>query len=398
MSTFKTNYTTITKILPHPKPEVHSLQIAKCYDFDVIIRKDTLKEGDKVFYVQIDSILPNDLETMLFGKDSKMKLTKGRIKQTRVQGFPSAGLIITTDQVRTLLGNRGLKASLQFELEKDYSELLEIKKYEVLNDPSTKQNNQNKDKRKVSLNPLFHTYNGLENVKYYPVALEGYDVIIQEKIHGSLGRVAYLPTVTGEFSLDKKYLKDKIIHNVNVAKRKLMKLIGVLPAYSHSWGSNTVDRTFKRSGGYYKDDPWLTSIENSKLFDKIEKDSIMFGEVVFEGCQKNYHYGHKDPHFILYDIKRFNQDGSWYWEAPEKVEQFAKDNNIDFVPVLYKGKYNLQLAKELGSGKSIYYPNHVMEGVVIKAVDPTIDGLPSKKGMFKYINPEYLDKDQSDFR
>ena len=230
MSTFKTNYTTITKILPHPKPEVHSLQIAKCYDFDVIIRKDTLKEGDKVFYVQIDSILPNDLEAMLFGKDSKMKLTKGRIKQTRIQGFPSQGLVITTDQVRTLLGNRGLKASLQFELEKDYSELLEIKKYEVVNDPSTKQNTRTQGKRKVDLNPLFHTYNGLENVKYYPVALEGYDVIIQEKIHGSLGRVAYLPTVTGEFSLDKKYLKDKIIHNVNVAKRKLMKLIGILPA------------------------------------------------------------------------------------------------------------------------------------------------------------------------
>lgn len=397
MSTFKTNFTTITAILPHPKPDVHSLQIAKCYDFDVIVRKDTFKVGDAVFYVQIDSILPMDLEQLIFGKDSKIKLTKGRVKQIRIQGYPSQGMLISKEQIRTLLGNRGLQASLEFELEKDYSELLEIKKYEVLDDPSTKISNTSKKKR-VDLNPLFHQYNGLENVKYYPNALDGLEVVIQEKIHGSLGRLAYLPTMTGEFDFSKKYILENLTHNFNVAKRKLMLKLGLLPKYSFAWGSNTVDRTFKRDGGFYEKDVWLQAFESADLFNKIEKDTILYGEIVFEGCQKGYHYGHRQPHFILYDVKRFDAEGNWTWDCPERVEQFARNVGLDFVPVLYVGKYNLQLAKELGTGKSHYFPDHIIEGVVIKATYPTIEGLPSKKGMFKCINPEFLDRDQSDFR
>lgn len=402
MSTYRTNYTTINNILPHPNPEVHSLQIAKCYDFDVIIKKDSFVIGDNVFYVQIDSILPTDLENLLFPPGSKIKLTKSRVKQIRIQRYASQGMILRKEDVLTILKQRGLNTNLEFELEKDYSELLGLKKYEPENDPSTKVNTSTK-KTRVDLNPLFHQYNGLEHLKYFPNALDNLEVVIEEKLHGSLARLSYLSTNIPEFTYNpNRYFKENITYFIEIAIRRFKRLLGILPAYSYSWGSNTVDRTFKRDGGFYEKDIWLQAIEDAKLFDKIQKDTILYGEVVFEGCQKNYSYGHKTPHFVLYDIKQFyiNELGEyvWKWLSPEEVESFAKQNEIDFVPILYKGIYNLQLAKELALGKSIYYPQHVKEGVVVKCINPTLEGLPNKKAMFKCINPEYLDKDQSDFR
>ena len=78
---FKVNLTTIREINPHPNPDVHTLCLAKVYDFDVIIsKKSEYKVGDKVVYFPINSILPADIENFLFPPDSKIKLEKARVK------------------------------------------------------------------------------------------------------------------------------------------------------------------------------------------------------------------------------------------------------------------------------------------------------------------------------
>lgn len=89
MSNFKSCFTKVLEINPHPNPEVHSLEIASIYGFQIVVRKDTMSVGDMVFFTPIDSVLPKDLEELVFPPNSKMKLNNSRVRQVRIQKFAS---------------------------------------------------------------------------------------------------------------------------------------------------------------------------------------------------------------------------------------------------------------------------------------------------------------------
>ena len=42
--------------------ETTSLEIATVFGFEIVVRKESMKVGDTVFYIPIDSVLPEDLE------------------------------------------------------------------------------------------------------------------------------------------------------------------------------------------------------------------------------------------------------------------------------------------------------------------------------------------------
>ena len=80
-------------------------------------------------------------------------------------------------------------------------------------------------------------------------------------------------------------------------------------------------------------------------FSKIKKNEIVYGELIGEGIQKNYNYGHKNEHhFVLFDVKIIYEDGTSRWLSPKEVEAYAKERGFSFVPVLYEGVYNKELA------------------------------------------------------
>src|SRR5271166_788083 len=124
VSEYKVPLTTIKEIFEHPNAT--SLEFAKVYDFNVIVGKGQYKIGDHVVYVPIDSILPLELETKLFGSESKIKLNKGRIKQIKIRGQYSQGLIIGLEH----LGPPFSTANIDGVLETDFSTVLGITKYE----------------------------------------------------------------------------------------------------------------------------------------------------------------------------------------------------------------------------------------------------------------------------
>ena len=76
-STYKVPLTEIVAIEPHPNAD--RLEIATVYGFQVIVKKDAHKVGDRMIYVPIDSILPQNIEDYLFPEDSKVKLTKSNL-------------------------------------------------------------------------------------------------------------------------------------------------------------------------------------------------------------------------------------------------------------------------------------------------------------------------------
>jgi RNA ligase (TIGR02306 family) len=384
MSEFKVAYTKVVSINPHPRENVHSLEIATIYGFQVIIRKDSLKVGDLVLFAPVDSILPQALENVLFPEGSKIKLSNSRIRQIRIQGFPSQGLLLNMQDTQKHLVSLGYKNFL-FEEEKDYSELLGIRKFEPPA-PSFHSGLPITSKRRLSEHPNMHGYNGLENIKWYPnLFKDDEEVIVQLKLHGTNARMGCLKT------------------EVKTPWKKLLNFFKILPKYHYRYGSNNVDISAKQGNksGFYGTDIYGESFRLCKAKEKIQPNELIFGEIIGEGIQAGYHYGHKLPNFVLFDVKIFNEDGTWYWLSPEEVQTYAKKRGFEMVPVLFDGKYSKSVLDSLVSGADPYYPQHkVREGIVIKMKgegynNPLCSG--SKKSL-KYINPAYLDKlDNTDF-
>jgi len=407
MSEFKTCFTRIREINPHNNAD--ALEIATVYGFQVVVRKGSFHQGDFVLYIPIDSVIPVDLESIIFGPDSKIKLDKQRVKQIRIRKFASQGMLISPSDIHKLLEQRGLKSRMDFKLEHDYKELLGIIKYEPPVPEFQRIQGDKKTRNKPLENPLFHKYNGLDNVKWFPDLFKpDEDVVIQEKLHGSAARICLLPTTTPSFRhikdvfLTIKDSPDKVAvlrQTFGLIKRYVAGKLKLLPRYEYGYGSNNVELTHRVGyKGFYGEDIYGATFKRVDAFNKIQHDEIVFGEIIGEGIQKNYHYGHKQHHFVVYDVKRLNEDGTFTWLPPEDVENYAKSRGFDFVPVLYKGKFNKELAYELTKGNSVYCPEQkIREGIVIKSVNYNDPSMSSCKRALKWISEEYLDKDNTDF-
>jgi RNA ligase (TIGR02306 family) len=383
MSEFKVCFTPIRDIQPHPNPEVLRLSIATIYGFQVVVKKDFYKIGDIVCYCPIDSVLPEDLEAILFPADAKIKLNNRRIKQIKIQKFYSQGMLIDQAALRQLLKERGLKSNIDFKQEHNYMELFGIQKYEPPV-PKFQQNMGKTGRKKNCNNPLLHSYNGLDNLKWFPDRFaEGEEVVIQEKLHGTNARAGLLPAHT------------------NTIFRKILKFFKLLPKYEFCYGSNKVELTERKdfSSNFYGEDVYGNALRKAEAKEKLKPMEVVYGEIVGPGIQKNYDYGLKEQEFVIFDVKVLNKDGSFVWLNPEEVEQYAKERGFKFVPVLHVGSFNKQLAEELALGDSAYNSKQkVREGVVVKSkLCYNDNSCSSQKKALKIISPVYLDKDQTDF-
>lgn len=101
MSEFRTCFTKILNIEAHPDKETTSLEIATVYGFQIVVRKDSMKIGDTVFYIPIDAILNKEIEELIFPVTSKVKLSGGRVRQIRLRKYPSQGLLVESKLIIT---------------------------------------------------------------------------------------------------------------------------------------------------------------------------------------------------------------------------------------------------------------------------------------------------------
>lgn len=381
MSTFKTCFTKVLEINCHPDPETTALQIATVYGFNIVIRKDSMKVGDIVYFVPVDSILSPEVESLVFPPESKVKLSGSRVRQIRLRKYPSQGLLINAEQIHNLMVEKfNLRKSSTIEsmLEVDTSGILNITKYEPPAPKETVNGKPITSKKRLLEHPQFHKYSGLDNIKWGDPFKEDELVQIQLKLHGTNARFSNL------YKRPKNLLE------------KLLKLFNLLPKYETRYGSNNVDITLKNgASGYYDTDIYGRAFKDCDAANKVKQNEVIFGEIIGEGIQKNYHYGHKTPYFVLFDVKVFEneKDTKGKWLSPQEVETFAKERGFTMVPVLYEGFYKRSIADSLVSGADPYYPQHkVREGIVIKSVTNYNDPLSSAgKKARKIISPEYLD-------
>lgn len=368
-SGFRVPLTKVKAVRNHPN--AHSLSITTVYGFDVVTGLDTYQVGDLCIFIPIDSLMYNrTIVDLVFPPQGKMKFPSDkRIRQTRIRQFPSSGLLIKPSLLEPVFGENWW---INIEPETDLGAMLEIIKYEP---PSYKQGVagvlQKRDKDRE--NSRFHKYGGLVHLKWVPDIFGPEDeVVVQEKLHGSNARAALQPTA------------------VNSKWRKILKFVKLLPEYEYCYGSNNVQLQQRGNfKGYYGEDVYAQAFSNVKAFEKLKKGETIFGELICEGIQKNYHYGHKKPHFVLFDVKVTDSEGNQNYLNPEEVEAFAKERGFDMVPVLYRGKFDMAKIEPLISGPSVYYPDHkVREGIVLKAKE-NYDNFNNKRAV-KIINPDYL--------
>jgi RNA ligase (TIGR02306 family) len=78
----------IHSIAPHPDPEVTRLQVAKIFEWPVVVEKDKHREGDLVVFIEIDSIVPERPEFEF------MRSRKFRIYNAKFKNAPSSGLVM----------------------------------------------------------------------------------------------------------------------------------------------------------------------------------------------------------------------------------------------------------------------------------------------------------------
>jgi len=371
-SLYKVPLTTITEINPHNGAD--RLEIAKVYGFDVVVRKDSMKVGDEVLYIPIDSILPSELEYHLFPEGSKIKLSKNRVRQIRIRKIASQGMLISKEQVKAVYN------FVPDKVEEDYAEKLRITKYEP---PLPKHQIVNGVKKRRPLeNVNFHKYNGLTNIKWSPLMFSNEIVVFQEKVHGSNARAALLP-----FQPHTLWEKVKAFFNRN-------------PKFEFCYGSNNVQLQ-KRKGwtGFYDENIYGNVFNKIEAEKKLKPNETIFGEVYGAGIQSNYDYGLKSGHdFVLFDVKVLEEDGTQRWLNPDEVKAFAEERGFEMVPELYRGPFvDVDHCKDFTLGDSVFRPQQkVREGIVVKSLS-NYSGEDGTKRALKVISEKYLDKEQSDF-
>lgn len=374
-SSYTVPLTKITDIKEHPNAD--RLEIAMVYGYCVVAQKGKYKIGDEVIYIPIDSVLPEALEYRIFPEDSKIKLTKGRIKQIRIRKIASQGMLISPEDVKAVFNFTPNK------LEKDYKDKLQVTKYEP---PAPKFQSSmgggGGRKTKKSENSSFHKYNGLTHLAASPFTFkEGEMVVFQEKIHGTNARAGLMP-----------FEADTIL-------KKIKKFFGLTPKFEFCYGSNNVQLQNKRDfKGYYGEDVYGRVFKELNIRFKLKEGESIFGEIYGEGIQKNYNYGLKEEQkFALFDVK-VTENGRQRWLDPEEVIAFGKERGIPVVPELYRGPYvSIDQAKAFTLGPSVMNKKQqVREGIVVKTLVGYSDERGSKRAL-KLISEKYLDKDQSDF-
>lgn len=376
-SEFKVPLTSIKEILTHNNAT--ALELAKVYDFTVVVRKGQYKPGDMVVYVPIDSLLPQDLETKLFPPDSKIKLNKHRIKQIKIRGEYSQGMLISFEEIFEFLHFKGIDK--MFTLEENLAEALGITKHEPGPSPFEGSNTSVRKRDKPKENPFFHKYGGLDNFKWYPdLFAEGELVSVTEKIHGSNIRFGYVPYVA------------------NTLFRKIKKFFGFAPEFEWVYGSNRVQLQ-QRSGyaGYYGEDVYGKVLEKIDAKSKVKPGEIWYGELYGDGIQKGYNYGCKNGEhkLVVFDLKYQNGTESHYAD-PFIFRVRAQERGFDIVPELYSGPFNREAIKQLTVGDSVFCPEQkCREGVVIKPEVETECSIGRK--VLKLISEKYLESDQTDF-
>jgi len=369
MAKLKVEIVKISEIKEHPNADRMELAFIGGWQSCVPIGK--FKAGDRAVYIPVDSILPADVENILFPPGSKIKLKNSRVRSIKLRGAMSQGMLEIPETL-------GLDPNIK--VGKDVAKQLGITKYEP---PVKRIPGMMKARPKKHKNPNFKIYTNIGHFKYYMDSMKGMKVWGTEKIHGTNFRSGWV-----------KY-------NAYNWWRKIGRFLRIIPSHEFAYGSHRVELTRKgrRSTGYYKRNVYHIIAEQYRLRQILRPGEVIYGEIYGHGIQKGYDYGCKENEWkmVVIDVMI---DGKYLDGC--KAEAFCIKRGLPYAPVLIRNKlfdYNTieKIANPKGN-KSTLYPKmqRPIEGIVIKPMIET--KFYGGRMVFKLINDKYwLNKDNTDW-
>lgn len=358
MSEFKCE---VVQVQIEPHPQADQIEIAKVGDFQSIVRKGQFENGEYAVYIPEQAVVPEWLLKHL-GLYDEAKQKGGlagslgnRVKAIKLRGIVSQGLVLKVDrysETEVLVistpvdGNQG---SGIVAIGGDASECLGIVKYE----PALPSHMRG---RIVGVDfDATHKYD-FDNLKKTPTLFDdGEEVVITEKVHGTLIQVGVVPTK----SANEKYYQGRV-----VISSKGMGAKGFV--LDHNDETNLYAQAAMKHGLL---DSMLARFGDAA--DRQGQPIFIIGEVFGKtgsgaGVQ-DLTYTDEVLDFRAFDICVGNRGAERYLEWDHFVK-YVEAINVQHVPLLYRGPYSKQVVlKHTDGNTTLSDKKQIREGVVVKS-------------------------------
>lgn len=338
--------------------------------YTVVVGIGEFKPGDLAIYLSVDCEVPHAMAPWLAGK-AKLHNGKYRLRAARLRGVYSEGLLIP------------LSADQAFAYGQQVDKLFGVTYYnpEVNNKnqgptaPGTATGPKTASKRKRAIEQLVPEYS-VESLRKVPWLFRTDEpVIVTEKIHGTNFRFGWV-------KVGRSY-------EWMVGSHRTIK------SEHRSWFEKLRD-WLRRTGkprGYYPSDLWSEVAVGESLAARCAdfKGFVFYGEIygtmdndAHTPIQKGFDYNNTVLGvrlFDLYDTESASQLDRW--QSYHSLLEAAAKIELPTVPEVWRGPYNLEVIKQLSSGKTIAgLGAHIREGVVVESLIG-----PRRKG--KWVSEEY---------
>jgi len=318
----------IVPVVLEKHPNADSLSIVKVFDaYQVVVRTEDWLDRNVGVYIPPDSVVP-DTEQFNFLEGHF------RIKAKRLRGEESYGLLIPVpDNGRA--GNIG----------DNLTEILGIQHYEP--EMSAIVGQFGLTGACSSPPPIPGWIYDIEPwQKYKREFVEGEEVVITEKIHGTNSRYTFQD---GKMWCGSHKLWKKDDNNLY-------------------W--SMLERV-----------PWI------QAFCQLNPNVILYGEI-FGAIQKDYNYGSTSDN--PYQFRAFDVYAGGKFLDYESALGGARSDFL--VPLLYRGPYSDEIVQRLVNGPStIEDAKHIREGIVIKPVKERYNNRLHGRLILKYVSIDYLE-------
>lgn len=343
MSTFTVSATRIRAI--EPIENADAIELAVIGDYRSVVRKGEYKVGDIAIYIPEAAIVPDWLleEMNLVGKLAGSG--KNRVKAIKLRGCLSQGILYPVKvelgpdfDYYIVVNNRIVEVSEGQDLQTQ----LGITKYEPAIPAYMSGEVYNAGTH------LTVSYD-IENFKKFPdVLVDGEDVVMTEKIHGTFCGIGILP----EEDWNDKHVRGKFV------------------VFSKGLGAQGLcfqDNERNRGNVYFR------ALEASGIFDKLEGAGsvpaplFILGEVYGQGVQ-DLAYGSKEIAFRAFDLVVGYRNHQHYVPATTACNWYNAFE-IEAVPELYRGPFSKEVMLQHTNGMETVSGNstNIREGIVVKS-------------------------------
>ena len=321
MSDFKVEVVEIRKVHPHPNADRLEIIYIRNMGYQTISAKGNFKEGDLAFYFPVDSVIPEKfVEEFGIGNYYSKKL-----RAAKLRGIFSEGLLIPVNE------------NLSVNLEDDFTEFFGVTKYEY----PIPLNMQGDVEKAI---PLQDKFPAPVHLKRYPkILVEGEQVVITEKVHGT---------------------------NFTVLRTESETYIG---SHNYFWKNSEAN----------KNQVYVRAFNENKGLQCLSGNSQVFGEIY--GVQ-DIKYGMKNGEIgiVIFAAKKNGR----LLDYSDFVD-FCCELSLPMAPFVYSGEFQFEKLNKYNNADSLLSHDCMMEGLIIQPViERTHPGIG--RVCMKLISDRYL--------